>query len=143
MKDCVFCKILRDEIPCDCVYEDDRVVAFLDIAPLSKGHTLIIPRDHHNSSTTVPAEVLGRMMAVVPQIGAAMMRATGADGFNLLLSNGACAGQVVPHAHLHVVPRSPTDGIRLPTDTVEYDSDEEKQDILTEARKRLKKRVNE
>jgi histidine triad (HIT) family protein len=77
------------------------------------------------------------MMEVAPRIGAAMMRATGADGFNLLLANGACAGQVVPHAHLHVVPRFPADGLLLPARSVPYANAEAKAKILDEARRRL------
>ena len=137
MEDCVFCRIVDGKSPGDRVYEDELVLAFLDIAPLNKGHTLIVPKEHHNSATTVPAPCLGRMMAMAPRIGAAMMRATDADGFNLVLANGACAGQVVPHVHLHVIPRHPTDGIVMPARTVPYQDEAEKQEILRLAKQRL------
>jgi len=137
MKNCVFCRIAAGELPADAVYEDELVTAFLDIAPLNKGHVLIVPREHHNSLTTVPADIAARMMQVAPRIGAAMMRAVNADGFNLMLSNGACAGQAVPHVHLHVVPRHPDDGVVLPCRTLAYADDQEKADIIRKAKQRL------
>ncbi len=105
VNDCVFCKIIQGGVPCSKVYEDDLVLAFLDIAPFNYGHTLIIPKDHHHSCTTLPAEYLARMMAIAPKIAVAQMRELKAEGFNLLLNNGRCAGQEVPHCHLHVIPR--------------------------------------
>lgn len=137
VKDCVFCKIVAGQLPCSNVFEDELILAFLDIAPLNPGHTLIIPKEHHTSITTLPVDVAAHMMEVAPRIACAMMRATEADGFNLMLSNGACAGQVVPHVHLHVVPRFPDDGIVLPTRTREYESDTHRDDILAKARERL------
>ena len=134
---CVFCKIVTGEAPADRVFEDELVLAFLDIAPLNKGHTLIVPKEHHTSVTTVPARYLARMLEVAPRIGAALMRAVDADGFNLLLSNGACAGQVVPHAHLHVIPRHPADAIVMPARTVPYADEAEREELLRSARKRL------
>ncbi len=134
---CVFCKIVRGEIPAAVIYEDDLVLAFLDIAPLNKGHALLIPKAHAVSITTVADECLSAMMRLAPRLGVALMRAVDADGFNLILSNGACAGQVVAHAHLHVVPRFPDDGIVLPARAVNYDSDDEKQTIISEAKRRL------
>ena len=133
----MFCKIVRGEIPCDVVFEDDMVLAFLDIAPLAPGHALIIPRQHHTSVTTLPPDLAARMMQKAPGIATALMRATDAGGFNLILSNGTVAGQVVPHVHLHMVPRQPDDGILLPTTTVPYESEDQKAEILAKARKRL------
>lgn len=137
MKECVFCKIIRGDLPCDKVYEDELVLAFLDISPLAPGHTLVIPKEHHTSSTTLPEAVGSRIMRIAPKVGSALLRATDAGGFNLIVSNGAVAGQVVPHMHMHVVPRTPDDGIVLPTKTVPYESEEAKQDILTKLRQRL------
>ena len=92
------------------LFEDDLVVSFLDIAPINPGHALVIPREHHSSITTVPEAVHGRMLQVASKLGVAMQRELEADGFNLHLANGTCAGQVVHHTHLHVIPRYPTDG---------------------------------
>lgn len=142
-EDCVFCKIVRGDLPCSRLFEDDRVLAFLDIAPWNKGHSLIIPKEHHNSITTVPTAFLDRMMAIAPALGAALMRAADADGFNLLLSNGPCAGQVVPHAHLHVIPRHPDDGLHMPARNVGYESDQEKESLVADVKKRLSDRVTE
>ena len=109
MKDCIFCKIIRGEIPSVKIYEDDLVYAFMDIAPINFGHTLVIPKEHHTSSATIPETTCGRMFHVGSRIGVALKRALDADAFNLHLADGTCAGQVVMHAHLHVVPRSTDD----------------------------------
>ncbi|MBT4821471.1 MAG: HIT family protein, partial [Lentisphaerae bacterium] len=137
MKNCVFCKIIAGELGADKVYEDDLVVAVLDIAPLVKGHALIIPKQHHNSLTTLPADAAARMMKVAPKVAMALVREVDGDGFNLMLANGSCAGQVVPHVHLHVLPRHPEDGLVLPARTVEYESAAEKAELLEQARARL------
>ncbi len=139
---CIFCRIVKGELPATKLYEDDLVLAFLDIAPINKGHCLVIPKGHHNSLTTVPAEQSARMMTVATQLAAALMRATDSDGFNLLLSNGTCAGQVVPHAHLHVIPRHAQDGVSLPSRSRPYDSDEEKEALVAEVRKRMISRTD-
>ena len=142
MKDCVFCKIVRGELPCDLIYDDELVLAFLDIAPLAPGHTLIIPKEHHTSVTTLPAEPSARLMQMAPVLGSALMRATGAGGFNLLLSNGTVAGQVVPHVHMHIIPRSPDDGIVLPTRTVGHGSEADKEEMLQKVRARLARKAH-
>ena len=105
MKDCIFCKIIAGEIPSRKIYEDDKVYAFMDIGPINYGHTLVIPKEHHTGSSTIPEETAGRMFKVASRIGVALKRALDADAFNLHLADGTCAGQVVMHAHLHVVPR--------------------------------------
>lgn len=137
IENCVFCKIVAGELPCDKVYEDDLVLCFLDIAPLNPGHALLIPREHHTSATTIPDAVAARMFQLAPRIAQALVRATDAGGFNLILSNGTPAGQVVPHAHLHLVPRRADDGLVLPGRSVAYDSPEEKAGMLAAVRDRL------
>jgi histidine triad (HIT) family protein len=137
IKDCVFCKIVQGQIPCDKVYEDDLVLAFLDIATITLGHTLIVPKQHHTSITTLPTDCGARIMDIAPRLGSALMRATGAAGFNLLLANGTAAGQVVPHTHLHVLPRHVDDGVVMPTSHTTYPSPECKAEILEKARARL------
>ena len=141
MKHCAFCGIARGDLPATKIYDDELVVAFLDIAPLSKGHALVIPREHHESITSVPEPIATRMTRVAAQLGACLTKAVDADAFNLLLANGACAGQVVPHTHMHVIPRSAEDNIVLPARTVAYEGDEEKERIVSEARRRLLRRV--
>lgn len=112
MDNCVFCKIINNEIPSAKVYEDDLVLAFLDLGPINYGHTLVIPKEHHESSATIPENVAGRMFRVGSRIGVALKRKLDYDAFNLHLADGTAAGQVVMHAHLHVVPRGVEDGFR-------------------------------
>lgn len=134
---CVFCRIVRGEIPASTVYEDDHVLAFLDIAPFNPGHTLVIPKHHHVSLTTVPAALAGHLFAAAGRIAPVVMRAVDADGFNLLLSNGSCAGQVVPHVHLHIIPRHPDDGLVLPHRTRPYATEADRQTVQAAIRQRL------
>ena len=110
---CIFCKIVRGEIPCCKVYEDDLVLAFLDLAPFNYGHTLVIPKLHSVSITTLPENYLAAMMQAAAKLAPAILRATKAGGFNLLLNNGSVAGQEVPHAHLHIIPRFVDDPVVL------------------------------
>ena len=112
MSSCIFCKIIAGEIPAAKIYEDDLVLAFLDIGPINFGHTLVIPKEHHESSSTIPEETAGRMFHVGSRIGIALKRKFEYDAFNLHLADGTAAGQVVMHAHLHVVPRGVEDGFR-------------------------------
>lgn len=110
MQGCIFCKIVAGEIPSTKVYEDDDILAFMDIAPINPGHVLVIPKEHHCSSSTIPAGVAGKMFQIGSRIGIALKRELDYDGYNLHLADGACAGQVVMHSHLHVVPRGVEDG---------------------------------
>ena len=112
MDSCVFCKIINNEIPSAKIYEDDLVLAFLDLGPINYGHALVIPKEHHESSSTIPEATAGRMFKVGSRIGVALKRKLDYDAFNLHLADGSAAGQVVMHAHLHVVPRGVEDGFR-------------------------------
>lgn len=109
---CIFCKIVAGTIPCTRVYEDEDVLAFMDIGPIVPGHTLVIPKSHHERLTDLPVTLLGQVMAAAQRVAAAQLAGLGADGVNLHQSNGACAGQVVPHMHVHVIPRFNRDGHR-------------------------------
>ncbi len=110
MDKCIFCRIISGEIPGAVIYEDELVFAFLDAGPINFGHTLVIPREHYSSIAAVPEAVCGRMMHTGARIGVALKRFSDKyEGFNLHLADGACAGQVVGHAHLHVVPRGVDD----------------------------------
>ena len=122
--DCVFCRIIKGEIPCTKVYEDDKVLAFLDIAPFNPGHTIIVPKDHHHSITTLGADYLTAIITLAPAIGTALMRATGAEGFNIFQNNGRVAGQTVPHVHFHVLPRFADDDVIISASQKKYDSAE-------------------
>ena len=137
MKNCVFCRIVRGELPSARLYEDDLVFCFLDIAPINIGHALLIPKEHHTSITTVPASQLQRMLQVAPMIAQAIVRVVDGDGFNLHLANGACAGQVVPHTHLHIIPRLPTDGFSWGWRSLEYGSAAQKDELVQKVIVRL------
>ena len=122
VKECVFCKIIRGEIPCCKVYEDDLILAFLDIAPFNIGHTVIIPKDHQNSITTLDEIYANRIIKIAPKIGVALMRTINAEGFNLFLNNGSVAGQTVWHCHMHVLPRFAGDKVVISSEPMKYDS---------------------
>ncbi len=107
---CIFCRIVAGEIPATVVYEDELTLAFLDIAPLIKGHTLVIPKAHFEHIGGIPPALLGACMNTAQRIAAAQVAVLDADGVNLHQANGAAAGQVVPHLHFHVVPRFANDG---------------------------------
>ena len=109
--DCVFCKIVAGEIPCTKVFENEDCFSFLDIAPLAEGHTLLIPKKHYDQLPDVPDETMVGLASQLPRIGRAILRATGAEGFNVLQNNGRIAGQVVPHVHFHLIPRRAEDGL--------------------------------
>jgi len=111
--DCIFCKIIEGELPSYKVYEDKRVLAFLDINPVNKGHVLVVPKEHFNKFTDAPKDLLKDMISVIQNISLGVMDAVGAEGFNLGINNGAVAGQIVHHLHFHIMPRFENDGLNL------------------------------
>lgn len=102
---CIFCKIIAGQMPAYTIYEDEHTLAFLDIAPFEKGHTLVVSKHHAAYFTDLPAASLDAMGQAVQRVAARLLEKLPCDGFNLLQNNGACASQVVPHVHIHVVPR--------------------------------------
>ncbi|HOE00930.1 MAG TPA: HIT family protein [Kiritimatiellia bacterium] len=110
MSNCIFCKIVAGTIPATKLYEDDDVLAFMDIGPIVKGHVLVIPKTHTETIGQTPPETLAKVIAVVRRMARAQQAGLGADGINIHQSNGAAAGQVVPHIHFHVIPRFKHDG---------------------------------
>jgi histidine triad (HIT) family protein len=113
MTDCIFCKIIRKEIPSDIFYEDDEVVGFLDIRPVNKGHALIVPKKHSQDLLSAEDEDLESLIKLTKRIAAGIMKATGAAGFNLHVNTGEASGQVVMHTHFHIIPRFANDGLKL------------------------------
>jgi histidine triad (HIT) family protein len=109
--DCVFCKIVVGQIPAVKVYEDDDVLAFLDIGPISEGHTLVIPKQHFEAPDDCAPEVLSGLAVRAGKIARAVKKATKADGYNLLCNAGRAAGQLVGHVHFHIIPRKTGDGV--------------------------------
>lgn len=113
MNDCIFCKIITGEIPSHKVYEDADSFAFLDISPDNPGHTLVVPKDHFENIYTIPEEALCRLMISVKKIALALKHAELADGVNINMNNEKAAGQVVFHAHIHVIPRLESDDFKF------------------------------
>lgn len=112
MNDCLFCKIAAEEIPCTKVYEDDTVLAFLDIHPVNIGHTLVIPKIHHVNLYDASDETLAHMMPVIKKLSIAVKGALNADGINIEMNNEAGAGQLIFHTHIHIIPRFSDDGLK-------------------------------
>lgn len=111
MSDCVFCKIIDGELPASKVYEDDTVLAFLDIHPIHPGHTLVIPKNKNvRNIFDVPLTDWQAMTAVAHRLAGVIENAMKADGVNILMNNRSHAGQVVDHPHIHVIPRFKGDG---------------------------------
>lgn len=110
MEDCIFCKIVAGKIPGEKVYETPEILAFLDIAPANHGHTLVIPKKHFETIFDIPDELLKNIAVKLKHIGNAVMKATGAEGANVIINNKKAAGQIVPHAHFHIIPRFTADG---------------------------------
>ncbi|HEY1552596.1 MAG TPA: HIT family protein [Kofleriaceae bacterium] len=105
MADTIFGKILRGEIPCHRIYEDDHVLAFLDVGPLSRGHTLVIPKQAVATLDQLPDDAAAAIGRVLPKISRAVLAATGATAFNVLQNNGTLAHQAVHHVHFHIIPK--------------------------------------
>ena len=112
MNDCIFCKIIKKEIPADFVYENDKIVAFLDIHPSNKGHTLVVPREHHVDLLETPDDVLADILSRTKKIAPAVMKAVNAQGFNSIFNTKPAAGQVIFHTHMHIIPRFTNDGLK-------------------------------
>jgi histidine triad (HIT) family protein len=108
---CIFCKISAGQIPAVKIYEDDTVLAFMDIGPLSDGHTLVIPKQHFGRIHEVPADLLAGLGKIAGRIAGAVASAMNSDGYNLLCNNGRAAGQLVEHVHFHIIPRMTGDGV--------------------------------
>ena len=128
MDDCIFCRIVDGDIPSRTVYEDDDVLAFLDVNPLAPGHTLVIPKAHHERLNDLPADIGSEVFAALHRLTPTVEAAVDASASTVAFNNGGAAGQEVPHVHGHIVPRFGDDGGRpihaLVSDRPELDDDE-------------------
>ena len=115
MKDnnCIFCKIANGEIPSRTIYEDEHFRVILDLGPATKGHALILPKEHYEDFFALPEETARDAVSVAKKIAPKMKANLHADGFNLVQNNGECAGQTVMHFHLHLIPRYANDGQKI------------------------------
>ncbi len=112
--DCIFCKIGRGEIPCAKVYEDGEILAFLDVNPTSKGHTLVITKEHFDNFLMVPHDLIDKAFIVAQKVAQAQVEQLGAKGVNILSNINEAAGQSVMHFHIHVIPRyDENDGLKI------------------------------
>ncbi len=111
---CIFCKIVNGDIPCAKLYEDDDVMAFLDVNPVTYGHALVISKDHYANFLSTPKDVMNKVMNVAQRIGQVQIEQLGAKGINILTNCKEAAGQEVQHFHVHVIPRyTSSDGFKL------------------------------
>jgi histidine triad (HIT) family protein len=114
MGECIFCKIVKGEIPSTKLFENESVLSFLDIMPAAKGHALVIPKKHYATLLDVPPEELKEVMEAVQKVAAAVMNSVeSAEGFNVIQSNKEVAGQVIPHVHFHIIPRGKEDNLNF------------------------------
>lgn len=139
MTNCIFCKIISGEIPSVKIYEDEHVFAFMDIMPLSKGHTLLIPKTHRESVYDLKGDEAAQLFSVAPKIASAIKETFNPEGLNLLNNNGAKAGQSVFHFHLHFIPRyGETDGFGAKWITKEKEYTTERiQELAEEVKNKL------
>lgn len=120
----VFCRIVRKQVSASCVYEDEKVMAFLDMKPLNEGHMRVIPKEHYENIFDVPQELNAYRHGVTKQVALAVKKATNADGITIIQQNGKAANQDIPHLHVHVIPRY--EGQKMPSfsETVEANKEQ-------------------
>lgn len=137
MKDdnCIFCKIAAGEIPSATLYEDDDFRVILDIEPASKGHALILPKEHYANLYELDDELAAKAMVLAKKMITKLTAILGCDGYNVVQNNGTVAGQTVFHFHMHLIPRYQGDGVKLGWKQGTL-TDEVKEEILTKIRKK-------
>lgn len=123
-ENCVFCKIVKGEIPCYKVYEDSTFLAFLDLSPINRGHSLLIPKKHFETVLDINETDFGKMMKIGKKLSAKIIKAVNANGFELCINNKKAAGQIVPHLHLHIMPRFDKDRLKFNWPTKKYSQKE-------------------
>lgn len=111
--DCLFCKIIAGEIPAEKIYEDEQTLAFLDITPVNKGHTLVVPKKHSRNLFDADDDTLAILLPVAKKVVRALQKSISAKGVNIHINNEPAAGQVIFHTHLHIIPRFSEDGLHL------------------------------
>lgn len=112
-ENCIFCKIINGELPSYKIYENEYVLAFLDINPNNIGHTLVIPKEHFENTLNTPDEQLQKIVVATKKISKAILSAVNANSCNIIMNNGATAGQIIFHTHWHIIPRFENDGHKL------------------------------
>ena len=120
MTDCVFCRIVAGQLPAQKVFENDRILAILDINPIAPGHTLVLAKPHHETLLDLPDDLWDELSRRSREIAAAVKAATGAEGLNVLSNNHRSSGQAIPHVHVHLIPRRTGDGIKFQWTPTKY-----------------------
>ncbi|MFX0072567.1 MAG: HIT family protein [Candidatus Hermodarchaeota archaeon] len=131
--ECIFCKIVKKEIPSKIVFEDNNALAFLDIFPILKGHTIVIPKNHYKNIEEIPEDELSNIYIVVKKVAVLIHNKLKLEGYNILQNNFEAAGQVIPHFHIHIIPRNKDDRrfkIQIPRNQASEDELNEILDIL-------------
>lgn len=133
-EDCIFCKLANGVFPTRSIYEDEEFNVILDVAPATRGHALILPKEHADNLYELPEETAGKALILAKKMMQKMTDKLACDGFNLLQNNGAVAGQTVNHFHLHLIPRYADDGHKLAIDPSEVAAEEldKLRDLLSE-----------
>ena len=127
MENCIFCKIIQGKIPSAKVYEDDNTIGFLDIMPANKGHCLVVPKEHYETFLDISDEGLKSLIVAAKKVAKALSLSIGSGSYNLVMNNGKEAGQVVAHAHLHIIPRFKGDRLRIKWSHKKYEENEMKE----------------
>lgn len=127
MEDCIFCKIIAGKIPAAKVYEDEKVISFLDIMPANKGHCLVVPKKHSQTLMEMSDEDITAAIKAAKKVARALSLSFGNGSFNLVMNNGKEAGQLVNHAHIHLIPRFQKDRLRLKWSHLKYGENEMKE----------------
>ena len=128
--DCIFCELANGEIPTATLYEDNDFRVILDLGPASKGHALILPKEHYDNLYELDDEIASKVLVLAKKMITRMTKALGCDGYNLVQNNGEAAGQTVHHFHLHLIPRYKDDQVGLGWNMGKL-TDEDKEEILT------------
>ena len=127
MEDCIFCKIVNGKIPSAMVYEDAKVIGFLDIMPANKGHCLVVPKKHAQNLIEMSEDDLIALMKAAKKIARALSLSVGNGSFNIVMNNGKEAGQLINHAHIHIIPRFHIDRLRIKWSHLKYEGNEIKE----------------
>ncbi|MDO4941763.1 MAG: HIT family protein [Lachnospiraceae bacterium] len=135
-EDCIFCKIANGEIPSACIYENKEFRVVLDVGPATRGHVLILTKEHYDNIFEIDAETAGKLFSLASVVARAMKKTLNCDGMNILQNNGTIAGQTVFHFHLHLIPRYEGDNVKITWPQGEI-SDEEKREIVSLIKKEI------
>lgn len=125
--DCIFCKILKGDIPCNKVFENDNFIAILDAFPANEGHTLVIPKKHYKDIFEIDEDTLKEGYAIAKKIAEALKKSLNIENINILQNNGALASQTVNHFHIHVIPRIENDKVVIKSEVVNINEEKIKE----------------